>query len=80
MKIKLLSPIAGPEGSFKIGDSPDLSETLAKALIKDGHAVLVEVVPVIVPKVIPVIKTVEVKIPEFTNEIKSIKPTVKRKK
>ena len=38
MKVKLLVPICGPDGSFKAGDKPDLPETLAKALIKDGHA------------------------------------------
>ena len=38
MKVKLLVPICGPDGSFKAGDEPDLPEALAKALIKDGHA------------------------------------------
>ena len=77
MKVKLLSPIAGPEGSFKIGNTPNLSETLAKALIKDGHATLVEVVPEVKT---PEVKIIEVKLPEFKDEIKSIKPMVKRKK
>jgi hypothetical protein len=38
MKVKLLSPICGPEGSFAVGTCPDLSEALALALIRDGHA------------------------------------------
>lgn len=44
MKIKLLVPICGPEGNFKTGDEPDLSDVLAKALIKDGHAESLDVV------------------------------------
>jgi hypothetical protein len=43
MKIKLLVPICGPEGSFKVGDIAELTETLAKALIKDRHAESFEV-------------------------------------
>ena len=43
MKVKLLVPICGPDGSFKAGDEPDLPEALAKALVKDGHAESFEV-------------------------------------
>ena len=38
MKVKLLTNICGPEGSFVSGEIVTLSETLANALIKDGHA------------------------------------------
>ena len=38
MKVKLLTNICGPEGNFNIGDIAVLSETLANALVKDGHA------------------------------------------
>ena len=39
MKIKLLHPISGPEGTFKAGDEPELSELLTRSLLKDGHAI-----------------------------------------
>jgi hypothetical protein len=79
MVVKLLVPICGPCGSFQIGAQPDLPEVLAKALVKDGHAVSLEVV---LEVKIPEVKIVEVKLPEFKDEIKSIKPksTVNRKK
>ena len=54
VQIKLLVPICGPEGTFQAGDVPFLSEHLAKALVKAGHAELVGVVPV---DVIPEVKT-----------------------
>jgi hypothetical protein len=73
VKIKLLVPIFGPLGGFQAGEEPDLPDVLAKALVKDGHAVSLG---------IPETKIQEVKIPEFKDEIKSIKPrtAVKRKK
>lgn len=43
MKVKLLVPICGPDGSFKAGDTPDLPDVLAKALVKDGHAETIEI-------------------------------------
>ena len=61
-KVKLLVPICGPEGSFKAGDKSDLSEALAKALIKDGHAESLE------------IKTPEIKVEIYEPEIMPEKP------
>ena len=63
MKVKLLVPICGPAGSFKAGDKPDLPEALAKALIKDGHAISLEIkTPEIkVEKLAEVKSTIEVK-------------------
>ena len=46
VRVKLLVPICGPEGSFKAGDKPDLPEALAKALIKDGHAKNLEIIEI----------------------------------
>ena len=62
VRVKLLVPICGPEGSFKAGDKPDLSEALAKALIKDGHAESLE------------IKTPEIKAEIYEPEIMVEKP------
>jgi hypothetical protein len=75
VKIKLLVPIFGPLGGFQAGEEPDLPDILAKALVKDGHAVSLEMAAIEV--VIPTVK-----LPEFKDEIKSIKPktTVKRKR
>lgn len=42
MKIKLLVPIASPEGTYKINSIVELSDKLTTALIRDGHAVIVE--------------------------------------
>ena len=56
MKVKLLVPICGPDGSFKAGDKPDLPEALAKALVKDGHA-----------KTLEVVKTAELKADSLAN-------------
>lgn len=54
MKVKLLVPICGPCGSFTAGSEVDLPEVLASALIKDGHAISLEV---FIPEVIiPVIE------------------------
>jgi hypothetical protein len=39
MKVRLTVPISGPNGTFKRGDEPDLPETLALSLIRDGHAI-----------------------------------------
>jgi len=68
MKVKLLVPICGPAGSFKKGDTPDLLGTLAKALIKDGHAIEVE-------------KIEEIKVDNIIEEEqKIIKPKIKTDK
>ena len=42
MEVKLLVPICGPEGSYKIGEEVNLSHFLAKALIRDKCAVSLE--------------------------------------
>ena len=69
MKVKLLVPICGPDGSFKAGDEPDLPEALAKALVKDGHANPIEIE-----------KPVEVKpVAETKAENKTNKKTVNKK-
>ena len=41
MRIKLLVPICGPEGNFKKDAEVELSDNLSKALVKDGHAVMI---------------------------------------
>ena len=46
MRVKLLVPICGPDGSFKAGDEPDLPEALAKTLVKDGHAKNLEIIEI----------------------------------
>lgn len=66
MKVKLLVPICGPCGSFTAGSEVDLPEVLASALIKDGHAVSLE------------IKNIEVMIPIVKNEIHIEKPQANR--
>jgi hypothetical protein len=53
MKVKLLVPICGPEGSFQPGSEVDLSEKLATALIKDKYAESLEKTPVEVVKAEP---------------------------
>ncbi len=42
MKVKLLVPICGPDGSFKAGDEPDLAESIAMGLITGGYAEALE--------------------------------------
>jgi len=77
MKVKLLVPICGPEGSFLPGDEPDLSEKLAKALIADRHAISLDV--------IAAVNIIADKMSEFKPEIKPVsippqKPPQKKKK
>ena len=38
MKVKLLVPICCPDGSFDIGDEPDLSDAIAEGLKSGGYA------------------------------------------
>lgn len=59
MKIKLLANICGSEGSFINGKEVELSEKLATALIKDGHAVEVEEVEIVEVKPIEIIEPIE---------------------
>ena len=70
MRVKLLVPICGPDGSFKAGDEPNLPEALAKTLVKDGHAKMIE------------IETLEIKADaklEVTAEIKTAKAPMNNK-
>ena len=61
MKVKLLVPICGPNGSFKAGDEPRLPHALAKTLIKDGHA---EAIKTVVPaEIIPEVEVITDKKP-----------------
>lgn len=71
MKVKLLVPICGPEGSFQAGADPDLSNVLAEALIKDGFAVSVEV-----PVKVPIKKEVVLK--EIKEEVVIKNPVAKK--
>lgn len=68
MIVELLVPICGPEGSFQIGDSPDLSEKLAMALVKDGHAKVV--IDEIKAEIITEEKPEEPKLEEIKPELK----------
>jgi len=51
MKVKLSIPICCPDGSFKSGDEPNLSEAIAKGLIEAGYAVSLEVTDEVTPKI-----------------------------
>ena len=74
MKVKLLVPICGPDGSFKAGDEPDLPEALTKALVKDGNAeqIIEETVTIVEGRTGKVIE-------EIKPEVKTGKKTVNKK-
>ena len=38
MKVKLLKDICCPDGSFRAGDEPDLTENIANGLLGGGYA------------------------------------------
>ena len=69
MEVKLLVPICGPEGSYKIGEEVNLSHFLAKALIRDKCAVALDVPP----------KKVEIYEPEIMPEKPKKEEPLKRK-
>lgn len=54
MKVKLFRPIYCPDGSFRAGEEPNLTDAIAKGLIDGGYAkslekpaetIVVEVIP-----------------------------------
>ena len=67
MRVRLLVPICGPNGSFKAGDTPDLPESLAEALTKNGHAEAIEV------------EELESEIHGVMEKVKEVKKTVSKK-
>lgn len=44
MKVKLLANICCPEGSFLVGNTPDLEEKIAKGLINGGYAIEIKTI------------------------------------
>lgn len=72
MKLKLLTLMAGPDGTYNAGQIVDMTEAQAKELIQGGYAVACEM-PV---KKAVVIETATVQPPETT----MTEPEVKKRK
>ena len=72
MKVKLFVPINCPDGSFRAGDKPDLTDSIAEGLIAGGYAELIE-------KPAEIFENVEIKKEEkLSAPVKSAKKTKKR--
>lgn len=72
MKVKLLTLMAGPDGTYNAGQIIDMTEAQAKELIQGGYAVACEM-PV---KKAVVIETATVQPPETT----MTEPEIKKRK
>lgn len=70
MKVKLLVPICGPMGSFKIGEEVDLSIILAETLLKNKQAELVKEIEILKVEIVTEINSV---IEEVKQDIKPLK-------